>query len=162
MFGCAIAVRRMPPARTGSIVNISSIQGVAAWPRYFVYDAAKAAILMATKSVALDYAPHGLRCNVVLPGNIDTPMFRAGIPDGSGGARCVARGRGRAGPDAADRPARPRSPTSWHSSCRIKASFVNGAEVIVDGGAMVRCFAHPPIEVGQARRRVSGPWPGYA
>jgi 3alpha(or 20beta)-hydroxysteroid dehydrogenase len=29
-----------------------------------------------------------------------------------------------------------------------QVSFVNGAEVIVDGGAMVRCFAHPPIEVG--------------
>jgi NAD(P)-dependent dehydrogenase (short-subunit alcohol dehydrogenase family) len=34
MFGCALAVRRMLPARTGSIVNISSIQGVAAWPAY--------------------------------------------------------------------------------------------------------------------------------
>ena len=28
-----------------------------------------------------------------------------------------------------------------------RASFVNGAEVIVNGGAMVRCFPHPPIEV---------------
>jgi NADP-dependent 3-hydroxy acid dehydrogenase YdfG len=34
MFGCALAVRRMLPVRTGSIVNISSIQGVAAWPAY--------------------------------------------------------------------------------------------------------------------------------
>jgi NADP-dependent 3-hydroxy acid dehydrogenase YdfG len=34
MFGCAIAVRRMLPARTGPILNISSIQGVGAWPGY--------------------------------------------------------------------------------------------------------------------------------
>ena len=41
-----------------------------------------------------------------------------------------------------------------------RASFVNGAEVIVDGGAMVRCFPHPPIEVAAARRVST--WPGYA
>ena len=50
MFGACVAVRRMLPARAGSIVNVSSIQGVAAFPRYFVYDAAKAALLMVTKS----------------------------------------------------------------------------------------------------------------
>ena len=32
-----------------------------------------------------------------------------------------------------------------------RASFVNGAEVIVDGGAMVRCFPHPAIDVPAAR-----------
>ena len=47
MFGACVAVRRMLPARAGSIVNVSSIQGIAAFPRYFVYDSAKAAILMA-------------------------------------------------------------------------------------------------------------------
>ena len=41
MSGCAVAVRRMLPARSGSIVNISSIQGVAAFPGYFVSDAAR-------------------------------------------------------------------------------------------------------------------------
>jgi NAD(P)-dependent dehydrogenase (short-subunit alcohol dehydrogenase family) len=33
-----------------------------------------------------------------------------------------------------------------------KASFVTGAEVVVDGGAMVRCFPHPAIEVPAARQ----------
>src|SRR5690349_21591149 len=37
IYGCAVAVRRMLPRRAGSIVNISSIQGVAAFPRYLVY-----------------------------------------------------------------------------------------------------------------------------
>ncbi len=146
MFGCAIAVRRMLPARTGSIVNISSIQGVAAWPRYFVYDAAKAAILMATKSVALDYAPHGLRCNVVLPGNVDTPMFRAGIPEDPALREGWLEGEARLAPMLRiGQPSEIADVVAFLLS--DKASFVNGAEVIVDGGAMVRCFPHPPIEV---------------
>lgn len=148
MFGCAIAVRRMLPARTGSIVNISSIQGVAAWPRYFVYDAAKAAILMATKSVALDYAPHGLRCNVVLPGNIDTPMFRAGIPEDPELRQAWLDGEAALAPMLRiGQPSEIADVVAFLLSDR--ASFVNGAEVIVDGGAMVRCFAHPPIDVAQ-------------
>ena len=146
MYGCAVAVRRMLPARAGAIVNISSIQGVAAFPRYFVYDAAKAAILMATKSVALDYAPHGLRCNVVLPGNIDTPMFRAGIPDDPAERGEWLRGEAALAPMMRiGQPAEIAEVVAFLLSDR--ASFVNGAEVIVDGGAMVRCFPHPPIEV---------------
>ena len=70
MYGCAIAVRRMLPARAGSIVNITSIQGTHAFPRYFVYQAAKAAINMITKGVAVDYGPFGIRCNAVLPGTM--------------------------------------------------------------------------------------------
>ncbi len=57
MFGSAVAVRRMLAQGGGAIVNVSSIQGVAAFPRYYVYDAAKAGVLMATKSIAVDYGP---------------------------------------------------------------------------------------------------------
>jgi NAD(P)-dependent dehydrogenase (short-subunit alcohol dehydrogenase family) len=150
MFGCAIAVRRMLLSRRGSIVNISSIQGVAAWPRYFVYDAAKAAILMATKSVALDYAPYGLRCNVVLPGTINTPMFRAGIPADPAEAEAWLESEASLAPmHRIGDPSEISEVVSFLLSDR--ASYVNGAEVIVDGGAMVRCFAHPPIEVGPPR-----------
>jgi NAD(P)-dependent dehydrogenase (short-subunit alcohol dehydrogenase family) len=149
MFGCAVAVRRMLPARRGTIVNISSIQGVAAWPRYFVYESAKAAILMATKSVALDYAPYGIRCNVVLPGNIDTPMFRAGIPEDPAERETWLEGEAALAPmRRIGRPSEIAEVVSFLLS--DGASFVNGAEVIVDGGAMVRCFPHPPIDVAPA------------
>ena len=70
----------MLPRRAGSIVNISSIQGVAAFPRYYVYDAAKSGILMATKSIAVDYGPFGIRANAVLPGCIETPMTYTTLP----------------------------------------------------------------------------------
>src|SRR5207245_11765351 len=80
MFGAGVAVRRRLPGRAGSIVNVSSIQGIVAFPRYFVYDAAKAAILMVTKSIAVDYGPHGIRCNALLPGCIETPMTYSTLP----------------------------------------------------------------------------------
>ena len=151
MYGCAIAVRRMLPHRRGSIVNISSIQGVAAWPRYLVYDAAKAGILGATRNVALDYAPYGIRANVVLPGNINTPMFQADIPDDP-----VEAERWLAGEAALAPMQRIGDPSEIAEVVAFllsdKASFVTGAEVIVDGGAMVRCFPHPAIEVPAARQ----------
>src|SRR5919197_518664 len=80
MYGTAIAVRRMLPARAGSIVNISSIQGITAFPRYFTYQAAKAAVAMISKGVAVDYGPLGIRCNAVLPGTVATPMMEATLP----------------------------------------------------------------------------------
>ena len=81
MFGCSVAVQRMLRAgRGGSIVNIASIQGTHAFPRYYVYAAAKAAVIMATKSIALDYATAGIRANAVLPGCIETPMTYTTLP----------------------------------------------------------------------------------
>ena len=46
MFGCCVAVREMLPRRRGSIVNISSIHGAFAFPRYYAYQAAKAAVAL--------------------------------------------------------------------------------------------------------------------
>ena len=81
MYGCSVAVQRMLRAgRGGSIVNIASIQGTHAFPRYYVYAAAKAAVIMATKSIALDYAAAGIRANAVLPGCIETPMTYETLP----------------------------------------------------------------------------------
>jgi NAD(P)-dependent dehydrogenase (short-subunit alcohol dehydrogenase family) len=148
MYGCAIAVRRMLPQRFGTIVNISSIQGVAAWPRYFVYDSAKAAILMATKSVALDYAPFGIRANVVLPGNIDTPMLRASLPPDLSTEAGLEREAALAPMLRIGEPGEIAEVVAFLLSGR--SSFVNGAEIIVDGGAMVRCFPHPVIDVPPA------------
>jgi len=75
MYGSAVAVRRMMASGGGSIVNVSSIQGVVSFPRYYVYGAAKAALIMATRSIAVDYAPFGIRANAVLPGSVHTPML---------------------------------------------------------------------------------------
>ncbi|MDF0645556.1 MAG: SDR family oxidoreductase [Nitrospira sp.] len=58
----------------GSIVNISSIASVVGIPVLPAYAASKGAMDALTRALAIDYAQDGIRCNVVNPGLIDTPM----------------------------------------------------------------------------------------
>lgn len=58
----------------GAIVNISSIASLVGIPMLSAYAASKGALDALTRSIAIDYAPDGIRCNVVNPGLIDTPM----------------------------------------------------------------------------------------
>jgi len=58
----------------GSIVNISSIASVVGIPTLPAYAASKGALDALTRALAIDYAQDGIRCNVVNPGLIDTPM----------------------------------------------------------------------------------------
>lgn len=145
MFGSCVAVRRMLPARAGSIVNVSSIQGIAAFPRYFVYDTAKAAILMMTKSIAVDYGPFGIRCNAVLPGCIETPMTHATLPPDLDREEALRREGLLAPLLRVGQPEEMAEIVSFLLSDR--ASYINGAEIVADGGATARCFAYPPLDL---------------
>lgn len=51
----------------GSIVNLTSIEGVRAAPGYAAYAAAKAGIINYTKTAAVELAPHGIRVNALAP-----------------------------------------------------------------------------------------------
>jgi NAD(P)-dependent dehydrogenase (short-subunit alcohol dehydrogenase family) len=145
MYGACVAVRRMLPARTGSIVNVSSIQWIAAFPRYFVYDAAKGAILMVTKSIALDYGPHGIRCNALLPGTVETPMTHATLPPDLDPDEALRREGLLAPMLRVAQPDEMAEVVAFLLSDR--ASYVNGAEIVADGGATARCYAYEPIEL---------------
>ncbi len=147
MFGCSIAVREMLPRRTGSIVNISSIQGVYAFPRYYAYQAAKAAVAMISKGIATDYGRFGIRCNAVLPGAIDTPMTREALARDVGGDLTDAlRGEGElATLGRIGQAFEIAEVVSFLLSER--ASYINGVALPVDGGATARCYAYPGIEV---------------
>lgn len=61
----------------GAIVNISSMGGLMALPSATAYVTAKTAVIGLTRSVAIDAAQFGIRCNAVAPGFIDTDMTRA-------------------------------------------------------------------------------------
>ncbi|MGH7147329.1 MAG: SDR family NAD(P)-dependent oxidoreductase [Nitrospiraceae bacterium] len=61
----------------GAIVNISSIASLVGIPTLPAYAASKGALDALTRALAIDYAKEGIRCNVVNPGLIATPMAAA-------------------------------------------------------------------------------------
>jgi len=68
------AVSEMLKRKQGSIVNISSIASLVGIPLLPAYAASKGALDALTRALAIDYAKDGIRCNVVNPGLIATPM----------------------------------------------------------------------------------------
>lgn len=131
---CRAAVRQMIKQAPidevrGRIVNLSSQHGMIAAPHDLAYGVSKAGISYLTRQVAADYADQGIVCNAVAPGKIQT---------GQGG-RAID-------PDVMDRATRR---TPWPRLGRAAdvaqsvlflasrdASFVTGAELMVDGGWM--------------------------
>ncbi|MFI8102807.1 SDR family NAD(P)-dependent oxidoreductase [Streptomyces sp. NPDC086023] len=87
--------RRMLTRHRGALVTVAS--NAAATPRadMAAYAASKAAAAMFTKSLGLEVARHGIRCNIVAPGSTDTPMLRSMWPDES-----AARGTLEGNPEA--------------------------------------------------------------
>ncbi|MCX5724991.1 MAG: SDR family oxidoreductase [Nitrospirae bacterium] len=68
------ALPQMLKQGAGAIVNISSIASLMGLPSLPAYAASKGALDSLTSALAVDYAKDGIRCNVVNPGLIDTPM----------------------------------------------------------------------------------------
>jgi NAD(P)-dependent dehydrogenase (short-subunit alcohol dehydrogenase family) len=64
----------MLQARRGSIIHISSVQGILGFPGYPHYAASKGAIFALTRQMSKDYAGQGIRVNSIAPGTIETPL----------------------------------------------------------------------------------------
>jgi NAD(P)-dependent dehydrogenase (short-subunit alcohol dehydrogenase family) len=74
-FLCSAAIPQLK-ATQGAIVNISSDAGRQGNLGAAAYCASKGGVTLFTKALALELAPHGVRANVVSPGDVDTPMLR--------------------------------------------------------------------------------------
>jgi dihydroanticapsin dehydrogenase len=74
IYGCRAAIPHMLRGGGGSIVNTGSVNSLVSEPFLSIYAASKGAILMLSRSIALDYAKENIRCNCLCPGWVDTPV----------------------------------------------------------------------------------------
>jgi NAD(P)-dependent dehydrogenase (short-subunit alcohol dehydrogenase family) len=132
---CKYAIPHMERQGGGVIINISSVASLRWSPvPYFPYHTSKAALNHMSRVIARQYAAKNIRCNVILPGLIDTPHIRHYYRDRpSEEVEQVMRLRDQACPMG-------RQGTPWDIAraalylASDEAAYVTGAELVVDGG----------------------------
>jgi 3alpha(or 20beta)-hydroxysteroid dehydrogenase len=126
-LGMKAVLPSMQAAKRGSIVNISSVNGLRGTLGMPAYDAGKWAVRGMSKAVALEGASMGIRVNTVHPGAIDTPMLNPGNAMDLGKmSKAFGIAFGRVG----------RPEEVAHASLFLAsddASYISGAEIAVDG-----------------------------
>jgi NAD(P)-dependent dehydrogenase (short-subunit alcohol dehydrogenase family) len=136
--GIAAAIPGMRERKSGAIVNISSLAGIAGY-HMVAYETSKAAVNRLTHSTALANAKYGIRVNAVAPGLMDTPMAIDGIAKARGLDRESVRA------ERAQRvPLLAQMGDAWDTAyatlflCSDEAKFITGAILPVDGGMGAR------------------------
>lgn len=120
-LGMRVAVEPMIAAGGGSIINVSSIEGLRGAPMVHPYVASKWAVRGLSKSAALELAPHKIRVNSIHPGFIRTPMTKH-LPDDM---VTIPLGR----------PAESREVSTFVLFLASdESSYATGSEFIMDGG----------------------------
>ena len=118
----------MPPG--GAIVNVATAGVRRTVPGTDAYLAAKGGVISLTRAMAVSLSERGVRCNVVSPGVFATDEVRGRIDDPR-----VQAMIGRTAPLGRDWGAPDEFATAVEFLCGPAASFINGAEIAIDGGA---------------------------
>ncbi len=135
-LACKHAIPRMIERRSGSIINVSSFVALlgCSVPQD-AYTASKGAVLALTRSLAVQFAPQGVRTNAILPGPIETPLLMDWLVND----------------EAAKRVRLARNPTGRFGKpeeivalavylASDESRWTNGASLVVDGGISVNYF----------------------
>jgi len=134
--GIFLCTRHVVPHMRGragcAIINTGSVTGIMGYPNLAAYSASKGAVHSLTRSLAMDYAPEGIRVNAIAPGTVDTPIlhdFLARTPDPE---------KARAAFVAIHPLGRLATPRDIANAALFLASdessFVTGHTLVVDGG----------------------------
>jgi NAD(P)-dependent dehydrogenase (short-subunit alcohol dehydrogenase family) len=126
-----VAKHVLPPMmsqRSGSIIHVASVEGIDGVTSQLAYNASKGGVVLMTKNMALDYAPHGIRVNCLCPGFIETPMTAPAhaLP------AVIEQMRSFHAMDRFGRPEEVAAAALFLAS--DDASFVTGHPLVVDGG----------------------------
>jgi len=124
----------MIDAGRGAVVNVASMGGITGLYDAHAYTAAKGAIINLTRSMGITYIKQGIRTNSVSPGFVDTPMIApvmSVFDDATVAAALTPMSR-------AAQPEEIAAPIAFLAS--DEASYVNGANLVVDGGCTARSF----------------------
>jgi meso-butanediol dehydrogenase/(S,S)-butanediol dehydrogenase/diacetyl reductase len=127
-YGCRAAIPLMREGGGGVIVNTASVSGQFGDYGLGAYNAAKAAVINYTRTLALDHARENIRANAVCPGPIDTPLTAPATSSDEVLAdyqRLIPMGR-------LGRPDEIASVVAF--LCSADASYITGAAIVVDGG----------------------------
>ena len=146
MLGCKHAIRAMRPHGNGSIVNIGSRSGLVGVPAASAYAASKAAVTNHTRSVALWCASQRMRirCNVIQPAAVLTPMWEPMLGDGPDRAVRMAD-------CVRDTPLRRFGTVEEVASLAVylasdESGYATGSEFHLDGGILAGGVTSPPVE----------------
>lgn len=128
-FLCSLLAARWMtrhPARGQALVNISSVGATRAHRNAVAYDASKGAVEAATRAMALELAPYGIRVNAVAPGLISNDRFQSlPVEVRKDRAAAVPLGRAGSGADVA---------AAVSFLCSEDAAYITGQVLTVDGG----------------------------
>ena len=128
-FLCARAVLpAMIEQGSGHIIQLASVASWVSMQGRCAYTTSKGAALMFAKSLAVDYARHGIRSNAILPGPVETPLLKARLDDPATRAEFID-------PVPLGRPAQPEEIAEAISLLATgRLSYANGAAIVLDGG----------------------------
>ena len=117
----------MMKQKSGNIINLASIAGIDADAGYSAYGSSKAALIYATKTLAIEYASSNIRVNAIAPGLTETDM--AGLMEEKAKARMVAG-------SSMKRMAQPKeiADTALFLASEL-SGFITGQVIRVDGGS---------------------------